>query len=90
MTIFAGGAPTAVDAVRPLLAQLGAVVAVGPSGSGAAAKLVANAALFGSVALVGETLALARRFGLPDEATYEVLATNRSLSANTINARKGS
>src|SRR5438045_898064 len=75
LTIFAGGAPTAVDAVRPLLAQLGAVVAVGPSGSGAAAKLVANAALFGSVALVGETLALARRFGLPDEATYEVLAT---------------
>ncbi len=75
LTIFAGGAPSAVDAVRPLLVQHGTVHHVGPSGSGAAAKLVANAALFGSVALVGEMVSLARGLGLADEAIYEVLAT---------------
>jgi HAD superfamily hydrolase (TIGR01450 family) len=75
LTIFAGGEPDGVNAVRPLLEQLGTVLDVGSSGSGAAAKLVANAALFGSVALVGESLALARRLGLSDEAAYDVLAT---------------
>jgi HAD superfamily hydrolase (TIGR01450 family) len=75
LTIFAGGSDQAVAAARPLLEQLGTVLDVGPSGSGAAAKLVANAALFGSVALVGEVLALGRRLGLPDAATYDVLAT---------------
>ncbi len=74
LTVFAGGEPEAVAAVRRLLEQLGTVHRVGPLGSGAAAKLVANAVLFGSVALVGEAIALARRVGLPDEATYNVLA----------------
>jgi HAD superfamily hydrolase (TIGR01450 family) len=75
LTVFAGGPDQAVAAARPLLEQLGTVHHVGPLGSGAAAKLVANAALFGSIALVGEAIALARRLGLPDEATYDVLAT---------------
>jgi HAD superfamily hydrolase (TIGR01450 family) len=75
LTVFAGGAPEAVAAVRALLEQLGTVHHVGPLASGAAAKLVANAALFGSVALLGEAVALARRLGLADEAAYEVLAT---------------
>src|SRR5437763_3024149 len=75
LTVFAGGEAEAVEEVRPLLAQLGTVHHIGPSGSGAAAKLVANATLFGSVALVGEVLALGRRLGLPDQATYDVLAT---------------
>jgi HAD superfamily hydrolase (TIGR01450 family) len=74
LIVFAGGQPEAVAAASPLLEQLGAVHHTGPSGSGAAAKLVANAALFGSVALVGEAIALARRLGLPDEAIYDVLA----------------
>jgi 3-hydroxyisobutyrate dehydrogenase len=75
LTVFAGGADHAVADARPLLEQLGTVLHVGRSGSGAAAKLVANAALFGTVALVGEVLAVGRRLGLPDEATYDVLAT---------------
>jgi HAD superfamily hydrolase (TIGR01450 family) len=75
LTIFAGGDAAAVGAVRPLLEQLGTVVAVGPLGSGAAAKLVANAALLGIVALLGETLSLARALGLPDDVVYDVLAT---------------
>ena len=75
LTIFAGGPARLVESVRPLLERLGSVLHVGPLGSGAAAKLVANAALFGSVALVGETIALARGLGLPDARTYDVLAT---------------
>jgi HAD superfamily hydrolase (TIGR01450 family) len=75
LTVFAGGDSAAVKGVRPLLEQLGTVIEVGPLGSGAAAKLVANAALFGSVALLGEGLALARGLDLPDNVAYEVLAT---------------
>jgi HAD superfamily hydrolase (TIGR01450 family) len=74
LTILAGGPTSLVERVRPLLEQLGAVVHVGPLGSGAAAKLVANAALFGSLALLGEALALARGLGLTDDAAYQVLA----------------
>jgi HAD superfamily hydrolase (TIGR01450 family) len=75
LTIFAGGPPHAVDAARPLLEQLGTVHHVGSLGCGAAAKLVANAALFGSIALVGEAVSLGRQIGLPDETTFDVLAT---------------
>jgi HAD superfamily hydrolase (TIGR01450 family) len=75
LTIFVGGRDEVVATAHPLLEQVGTVQHVGPLGSGAAAKLVANAALFGTVALVGETVALADRLRLTDEATYEVLAT---------------
>jgi HAD superfamily hydrolase (TIGR01450 family) len=74
LTVLAGGPAALVERARPLLEQLGTVVHVGPLGSGGAAKLVANAALFGSVALLGEALALARGLGLPDDAAYQVLA----------------
>jgi 3-hydroxyisobutyrate dehydrogenase len=74
LTVLAGGPAALVERARPLLEQLGTVVHVGLLGSGAAAKLVANAALFGSVALLGEALALARSLGLCGDATYQVLA----------------
>jgi HAD superfamily hydrolase (TIGR01450 family) len=63
-----------VERARSLLEQLGTVVHTGPLGNGAAAKLVANAALFGSVALLGETLALGRGLRLSDDVVYQVLA----------------
>lgn len=75
LTIFAGGSGDLVDEVRPLLATLGTVVHVGPRGTGAAAKLVANAALFGTIAVLGETLSLAAALGLSREATADVLET---------------
>jgi 3-hydroxyisobutyrate dehydrogenase len=75
LTILTGGTETLVERARSLLEQLGTVVHVGPLGSGAAAKLVANAALVGSVGLLGEALALARGLGLSEAAAYEVLAT---------------
>jgi 3-hydroxyisobutyrate dehydrogenase-like beta-hydroxyacid dehydrogenase len=74
LTIFAGGPESALGRARPLLEQLGSVVHVGDLGTGAAAKLVANAALFSSVALLGETIALGRDLGLADDVLYQVLA----------------
>jgi HAD superfamily hydrolase (TIGR01450 family) len=47
---------------------------VGPLGSGQAAKLVANASHFGTLATLGEVIALARALRLSDHALYEVLA----------------
>lgn len=71
LTIFAGGD---VAPVRALLEQLGTVLEVGPVGSGAAAKLVANATLFGVLAALGDSVALGRALGLDGERLFEVLA----------------
>lgn len=73
LTIFAGGSADLVDRIRPLLAPLGTVVHVGPSGAGAAAKLVANAALLGTITVLGETLSLAGAVGLSRDAAAQVL-----------------
>jgi 3-hydroxyisobutyrate dehydrogenase/2-hydroxy-3-oxopropionate reductase len=74
LTIFAGGLAADVDEVEPLLATLGTLVRVGPRGAGAAAKLVANAALLGTLTVLGETLALADALELSHEASAAVLA----------------
>jgi 3-hydroxyisobutyrate dehydrogenase/2-hydroxy-3-oxopropionate reductase len=74
LKLFAGGEDTAFERVLPLLVTLGEPLRTGPLGSGAAAKLVANATLVGTIALLGETLALADGLGLPRETTWGVLA----------------
>jgi 3-hydroxyisobutyrate dehydrogenase-like beta-hydroxyacid dehydrogenase len=72
--VFVGGTDEAVGRVAPVLEALGTVRHVGPFGSGAAAKLVANSTLFGTVAVLGEALALADALGLSREIAFEVLA----------------
>ena len=74
LVVLAGGDAALVERWTPLLATLGSVRHVGPSGSGAAAKLVANAALFATLGVLGEALALAHGLGLSQEAAYDVLA----------------
>lgn len=74
LKLFAGGDDAAFERARPLLETLGEPLRTGPPGSGAAAKLVANATLVGTIALLGETLALADALGLPRETAWEVLA----------------
>jgi HAD superfamily hydrolase (TIGR01450 family) len=74
LVIFAGGPARLVERVTPLLSVLGSAIHVGPIGSGAAAKLVANAAVFGTVAMLGETVALAQALGLPSDIIHQVLA----------------
>jgi 3-hydroxyisobutyrate dehydrogenase len=74
LKLFAGGEDAVFDRARPLLEILGEPLRTGPLGSGAAAKLIANATLVGTIALLGETLALADSLGLPRETAWEVLA----------------
>ncbi|HEY8409236.1 MAG TPA: NAD(P)-dependent oxidoreductase [Gaiellaceae bacterium] len=71
LTIFAGGD---ITEVQPVLATLGRVLPVGAVGAGTAAKLVANATLFGVLAALGETVALGRVLGLDDATLFDVLA----------------
>ncbi len=75
VAIFAGGEPALLERWRPLLSELGTVVATGQLGSGTAAKLVVNAALFGVLGILGEAVALGDRLGLARDAAWDVLAT---------------
>jgi 3-hydroxyisobutyrate dehydrogenase-like beta-hydroxyacid dehydrogenase len=72
--VFLGGPDDLADRWTPLLSALGEPVRVGPLGAGAAAKLVANATLVGTMTLLGETLALADALGVPREVAFRVLA----------------
>ena len=72
--VFVGGPTELFERWQPLLSQLGSPIHVGPLGSGAAAKLVANSTLFGTSGVLGEALALADALGLPRDTTFEVLA----------------
>jgi 3-hydroxyisobutyrate dehydrogenase/2-hydroxy-3-oxopropionate reductase len=74
LRIFVGGHAPLVERWTPLLATLGTPSHVGPSGSGAAAKLVANSTLFGALGVLGEALALADGLGLSRETAFAVLA----------------
>lgn len=74
LRIFAGGPDTALDEVDSVLTALGTVVRVGSSGAGAAAKLLANAALLGTLTMLGEALALAAALELSRDAAAEILA----------------
>jgi 3-hydroxyisobutyrate dehydrogenase/2-hydroxy-3-oxopropionate reductase len=75
LKVFVGGRPELVARWTPLLSVLGSPLHVGPLGSGAAAKLVANTTLVGTIGVLGEALALAEGLGLPREKAFEVLAT---------------
>jgi HAD superfamily hydrolase (TIGR01450 family) len=74
LVIFVGGPAELAERITPLLTVLGSVIHTGPLGSGAAAKLVANAAVFGTVGMLGETISLAHALGLPPDTAYRVLA----------------
>ena len=73
LKVFAGGDDEPFERVLPLLNVLGEPLRVGGVGSGAAAKLVANATLVGTIAILGETLALADGLGLPRQTAFDVL-----------------
>lgn len=74
LRIFVGGPAELAEEWTPLLSALGSPLHVGPLGAGAAAKLVANTTLFGTLGVLGEALALADGLGLSREAAFEVLA----------------
>jgi 3-hydroxyisobutyrate dehydrogenase-like beta-hydroxyacid dehydrogenase len=72
--IFVGGPPELADRWIPLLSTMGEPIRVGPLGSGAGAKLVANSTLLGVLGVLGEALALADGLGLSRDVAFEVLA----------------
>lgn len=74
LKVFAGGTVECLDRIRPLLEVLGTPLHAGDLGAGAAAKLVANSTLFGSLGVLGEALALADSLGLDRATAFEVLA----------------
>jgi 3-hydroxyisobutyrate dehydrogenase-like beta-hydroxyacid dehydrogenase/pimeloyl-ACP methyl ester carboxylesterase len=73
LVIFVGAEQDHAARLRRLLAELGEPIHVGGPGAGAAAKLVANSTLFGSLTVLGEALALADHLGLTREVAFEVL-----------------
>jgi 3-hydroxyisobutyrate dehydrogenase-like beta-hydroxyacid dehydrogenase len=75
LSIFVGGDEAVFEGHRALLETLGKPIYIGPSGSGAAAKLVANSTLITVIGALGEALALADALGLSREKAFEVLGT---------------
>lgn len=75
LLVFVGGPRRLAERWIPLFGTLGSVIVAGPLGSGAAAKLVANATLVGTLTLLGETIALADRLGLGRRLTMDILAS---------------
>ena len=74
LSIMVGGAGEDVDAVRGVLEDIGSTVLhLGPLGSGATAKLCNQIVVAGTLASLGEALALARRSGLDIEGLITVL-----------------
>jgi 3-hydroxyisobutyrate dehydrogenase-like beta-hydroxyacid dehydrogenase len=74
LKIFVGGSESVAERWTPLLSVLGTPLYLGPLGSGAGAKLVANSTLLGVLGVLGEALALADGLGLAREKAFEVLA----------------
>ncbi|MFD3733888.1 NAD(P)-dependent oxidoreductase [Streptomyces sp. NPDC058632] len=74
-TVYVGGSDELVRQWTPLLRDIGQVSHVGELGAASAAKLVANSALFGIVALLGESVALAEGLGLDRRTALDVLAS---------------
>ena len=88
LRIFVGGDAADLERTRPVLERLGTPRHLGPLGSGAGMKLVANACLGFLMTGLGEALTLADGLGLDQAAVLDVLSespvgvTTRSKRAN--------
>jgi 3-hydroxyisobutyrate dehydrogenase-like beta-hydroxyacid dehydrogenase len=74
LKIFVGGDEEEVRRRRPILVALGTVIHMGPLGSGASMKLVANSTLGALMTALGEALALSDALGLDQRTVLDVLA----------------
>lgn len=74
LELFVGGPEDQVERLRPVLEHLGTVNHLGPLGSGAAMKLVANSTLATLMTGLGEALALADGLGLDTSKVLGLLA----------------
>jgi 3-hydroxyisobutyrate dehydrogenase-like beta-hydroxyacid dehydrogenase len=71
--VIAGGARADVDRVRPVLERLGELHHVGPFGSGARLKLVANSMLGALVLIAAELETAAKGTGFDPAVTFDLL-----------------
>ncbi len=71
--VIAGGERADVEWLRPILERLGELRHVGPFGSGARLKLVANSMLGALVVFVAELETAGKDVGLPPETIFDVL-----------------
>lgn len=75
LIFFAGGDADTVTRARPLLDAMGqAVHTVGPTGSGAAVKLMVNALFGAQLAMLGEAIALLERAGVSTAEAIQALS----------------
>lgn len=77
LKVFVGASEASYERWRDVLAAFGTPMHLGPQGSGAAMKLVANSTLSGMMSLVGEALALSDALGLERERSLPVLLGSR-------------
>lgn len=81
LTLFVGGAPEAVEGVRPLLSMIARrIEPMGPTGAGAATKLVNNLLTIDTVAMISEAVALGEAFELPRDRLVAVLRSGGGAS----------
>ena len=73
LKIFVGGDEAVLDRCRPILEAMGTARHLGPLGSGAAMKLVANSTLGALMCGLAEALALSDALGLDQTAVLDVL-----------------
>src|SRR5262245_7553575 len=96
LSIMVGGAQQAFDAVKPLLEAMGnpeKIVRIGESGAGQLCKLCNQMVIGGTLAVVAEALALARKAGVDAGKVREALlggfAQSRVLEVHGERALKG-
>lgn len=76
LTIMVGGETDLIAKARPVLDALATkVIHIGPTGSGAAAKLAVNSLVHGLNIALAEALVLAERAGVDRATAYEVFAS---------------
>lgn len=74
LTLLVGGPASALEVVRPVLDAVGrSIHHLGPTGSGAVAKLAVNGIIFAIGNAVSESLVVAERAGIDREAMYDLL-----------------
>jgi 3-hydroxyisobutyrate dehydrogenase-like beta-hydroxyacid dehydrogenase len=74
LAIMAGGEPSAVARVRPVLERLGLLTHLGPVGAGQATKLVNQALVLTNYCVIAEALRLAEACGVDAKAIPTALA----------------
>jgi len=86
LAILAGGAQEDLDQLAPVFAPLAAtVIAVGPVGSGHAAKALNNLVSAATISVTVEAVRLGERFGIPPAIMTDVLNSSSGRSNTSEN-----